>query len=151
MICKNIFTVPPRPNGRRWSFQSYIDYVTIFLEILNPEKHPNCITGSKVTAILLNGLIFPIDGASLGRVCACSQRSKLVLQDFLRKIKGIWFETKTLGKIHNNYFSTVTVIIMSQKEESRSPGWHIKDNGHTYVYCYIIFLDNKSKLGARLD
>ena len=42
------------------------DYVTIFREILNP----NFITGSKVTAILLNGLIFPIGGASSGRVCA---------------------------------------------------------------------------------
>ena len=27
-----------------------IDYVTNFSEIQNPEKHQNCITGSKVTA-----------------------------------------------------------------------------------------------------
>ena len=33
-------------------------------EILNPERHPNCITGSKVTAIFLNGLILSIGGAS---------------------------------------------------------------------------------------
>ena len=31
-----------------------IDYVTIFKESLNPEGHPNRITGSKVTVILLN-------------------------------------------------------------------------------------------------
>ena len=49
-----------------------IDYLTIFNEILNPEEHPNCITGSKVTAILVNWWILPIGGASLGRVCACS-------------------------------------------------------------------------------
>ena len=36
----------------------------IFLEILNPEGHLNCITGSKVTAILLNWWILPIGGAS---------------------------------------------------------------------------------------
>ena len=47
-----------------------------FLTILNIKKkknfkrHPNCITGSKVTAILLNGWILPIGGASSGRVCA---------------------------------------------------------------------------------
>ena len=35
-----------------------------FLEILNLEGHPNRITGSKVTAILLNGWILPIGEAS---------------------------------------------------------------------------------------
>ena len=58
MVCENIFTAPPRPNGHK------IDYVTIFSEILNPEGHPNCITGSKVTAYLLNVWILPIGGAS---------------------------------------------------------------------------------------
>ena len=37
---------------------SHIDYVTIFLEILNLEGHPNCITGSRVTAILPIGVDF---------------------------------------------------------------------------------------------
>ena len=37
-----------------------IDYVTIFKEILNLEGHLNCITGSKVIAILLNWWILPI-------------------------------------------------------------------------------------------
>ena len=36
----------------------------MFKEILNLERHPNCITGSKVTAILLNGWILPIGAAS---------------------------------------------------------------------------------------
>ena len=31
------------------AFSHKIDYVTIFQEILNPEGHPNCITGTKVT------------------------------------------------------------------------------------------------------
>ena len=64
------------------AFSHKIDYVTIFKEILNPEGHPNRITGSKVTASLLNGWIFPIGGASLGRVCSCSLRSRLVYYTF---------------------------------------------------------------------
>ena len=60
------------------AFSHKIDYVTIFKEILNPEGHPNHITGSKVTAILLNGWILPIGGASSGRVCSCSLRIRLV-------------------------------------------------------------------------
>ena len=42
------------------AFSHKIDYVTIFKEILDPEGHANCISGSKVTAILLNGWILPI-------------------------------------------------------------------------------------------
>ena len=49
------------------AFSHKIDYVTIFLEIINPERHPNRITGSKVTAYLLNGWILPIGGASAGK------------------------------------------------------------------------------------
>ena len=45
---------------------------------LNPEGHQNPISGSKVTAILLKRWTLPIGGASLGRVCACRQRSMLV-------------------------------------------------------------------------
>ena len=47
------------------AFSHKIDYVTIVLEILNLEGHPNRITGSRVTAILLNGWILPFGGASL--------------------------------------------------------------------------------------
>ena len=49
-----------------------IDYIKIFEENLKLEGHPNRITGSGVTAILLNGLIFPIGQsgeASWWRVC----------------------------------------------------------------------------------
>ena len=45
---------------------------------LNPEGYQNPISGSKVTVILLKGLIFPIGGVASGRVCACSLRSRLV-------------------------------------------------------------------------
>ena len=40
------------------------NYIDILSEILNPEGHLNCYIASKVTAILLNGLILPTDGAS---------------------------------------------------------------------------------------
>ena len=46
------------------AFIHKIDYVTILKGILYLEGHPNRITGSKVTAILLNGLILPFGGAS---------------------------------------------------------------------------------------
>ena len=45
-------------------FSHKIDYTTISWEIQNLEGHQNCITGSKVTAILLNVCILPIGGAS---------------------------------------------------------------------------------------
>ena len=61
------------------AFSHKIDYVTVLLKILNPEEHLNRVTGSKVTEILLNGWILPICGASSGRDCACSLRSRLVL------------------------------------------------------------------------
>ena len=46
------------------AFSHKIDYVKHFSEILALEGHPNRITGSKVTAILVNGWILPIGGAS---------------------------------------------------------------------------------------
>ena len=55
MVYENIFMAPA--NG---AFSHKIDYVTIFKDILNPEGHPNRITGSKVTAILLNGGFCPL-------------------------------------------------------------------------------------------
>ena len=60
------------------AFSNKIDYVPMFLENLNHEGHPNRITGSKVTMVLLNGWILPIAGALLGIVCACSLHSRLV-------------------------------------------------------------------------
>ena len=44
------------------------EYVTILKEIRNLKGHPNHITGSKVTAILLNGWALPIGGASAVKV-----------------------------------------------------------------------------------
>ena len=41
-----------------------IDYDIVIQTFLNPEGHLNRISGSKVTAILLNGWILPIGGAS---------------------------------------------------------------------------------------
>ena len=77
---------PPTPLRRchaqtgKDSFSSYkIDYVIVIKNFLNPEGHQHPISGSKVTAILLKGLIWPIGGAASGRVCACSLRNRLVL------------------------------------------------------------------------
>ena len=46
------------------AFSHKIGCVTIFRENLNLKGHPNHMTGSKVTAIFLNGWILPIGGAS---------------------------------------------------------------------------------------
>ena len=43
--------------------------LTFFLEIQNLEGHQNRCIGSKVTVILLNGLILPTGGVASGRVC----------------------------------------------------------------------------------
>ena len=49
----------------RGSSSSYkIDYVIVMKTFLHPKGHQNRISGSKVTAILLNGQILPIGGAS---------------------------------------------------------------------------------------
>ena len=45
------------------AFSHEIDFVTIFLKILNLKGHLNRITCSIVTAILLYGWILPIGGA----------------------------------------------------------------------------------------
>ena len=42
------------------AFSHKIDFITIFKEILNPEGHSHRITGSKVTAILLNAGFCPL-------------------------------------------------------------------------------------------
>ena len=63
-----------------------IRYVIGIKNFLNPKEHQNCIRGSKVTAILLKGWILPIGGVALGRVCACSLRSRLVQ----RNIEHFW-------------------------------------------------------------
>ena len=77
--------LPPRSFGRRNaqtvrdSSSSYkIDYVIVMKTFLNPEGHKNRTRGSKVTAILLKGWILLIGGVALGRVFACSLRSRLV-------------------------------------------------------------------------
>ena len=46
------------------AFSHKIDCVNLNWEILNLEGHLICITGSRVTVILLNGWILPVGGAS---------------------------------------------------------------------------------------
>ena len=65
------------------AFSHNIGYVESFKEILNLKGHPDCIAGSKGIAILLNGWILPIGGASLERVCAESIPASLVVNSCL--------------------------------------------------------------------
>ena len=66
VVCGNIFTSLHRHillvgDG---AFSHEIDDGKYFYEIINVEGHLNRFTGSRVTAILLNGWILPIGGAS---------------------------------------------------------------------------------------
>ena len=58
-----------------------IDYVVLIESFLNPEGYQNRISGSKVTVILLKGLILPIGGVHWGRVHTCSLLSRLVYSE----------------------------------------------------------------------
>ena len=46
------------------AFSHKIDCITIVLNILNLKGHPNCITGSRVTATLVNEWILIFGSAS---------------------------------------------------------------------------------------
>ena len=50
--------------GEDGTFSHKIDFLKFFLEILKHKWRPNCITGSRVAAVLLNGGIWPIGDAS---------------------------------------------------------------------------------------
>ena len=75
-----------------------IDYVTIFLEILNLEGHPNYITGSLlVTAIFLNGWILPAGGASAVEGLRPSGLPRLVLTQCYFTLGNLSQCSPTLG------------------------------------------------------
>ena len=63
---------------KRWKMVLSVIKQTILTFFLNLEGHQNRCIGTKVTAILLNKWILPTGGATRGRVCACSLRSRLV-------------------------------------------------------------------------
>ena len=45
---------------------------------MNLKENVYCMTGSKETAILIEGLILPVGVVASGRVCGCNLRSRLV-------------------------------------------------------------------------
>ena len=80
----------PAQTIRARSSNHKIDYDIGIKNFLNPKGHQHPISGSKVTAILLKGWILPMCGASAGRVCTCSLRSRLVFLQ--REINVHWFK-----------------------------------------------------------
>ena len=46
------------------AFSHKVDFLKMYLNILNLKGHSNCITGSRLKVILLNEWILPIGGAS---------------------------------------------------------------------------------------
>ena len=69
-------------------FSHKIDCATIFEEILNLNGHPHIITGLRVRAILLNGCISPIGGASVmeGLLSTGPTPSSLYLEEIIKPI-----------------------------------------------------------------
>ena len=55
-----------------------IPCVIVTKDFVNPERHHNRNTGSKITAIFLKGWILPIGEVASGGVYACSLGSRLV-------------------------------------------------------------------------
>ena len=62
--------------------------IIVIKTYLNAERHQNCISGSKVTAILLKGWVWPIGGASAVRVCNIIN-SLSVAEPFLKTPKSL--------------------------------------------------------------
>ena len=63
----------------------------------------------------------------------------------------IWMKMRMFGfrpeksvKYATNISSAYSEITLSQREVPRSPGWHMNDYGHTYLF-------NKCNLGPRLN
>ena len=79
--------------------------------------HPNRITGSKNTAILMNEWTLLIGGASSGSVCACSLRSRLVFQLFDKQPYTCQVECAAhmllLFKQHQKFATFVSFILYS--------------------------------------
>ena len=72
-----------------------IDYVIMIMNFLNPEEHQNPFSGSKVTAILLRGWIWPIGGVSAGEGLPCSLCSRLFYKGEGFQCYNVDFTTKT--------------------------------------------------------
>ena len=67
------------------AFSLKIDYGKHNKEILNLEGHQDCITGSQVTAPLINGWILPIGGALAIEGLQSMGLPRLVYSQFLLK------------------------------------------------------------------
>ena len=65
------------------------DYVTISKEVLSLKGHQNHITGSKVTAILLNRWILPIGGASAVKGLRLQPAQQACLDHYTGKISTL--------------------------------------------------------------
>ena len=89
----------------------------------NLDGHQNHCIGSKVTAILMNGWILPTGGASWGRFCVCSLRSRLVSLFLNTKVTT----TKNLHPQKREYRNIFTV----KKSPNLKPACF-------YLYCDII-------------
>ena len=133
----------PIANTVKDSSSSYkIHYVIVIKNYKNTEGHQNRITGSKVTAILLKGWIFPIGGVASGRVCACSLRSRLVYKKPLNVV--LW------PKRPNNLGSSSTQKLEEKAKQIlpwTSGNWYKRHNKCGIVQD-VTFLPWKNKFAS---
>ena len=104
---------PPRPNYWRWCFQPKKKQFTIFLNILNLKGHQNGITGSRVTAILLNSWIFPIrqsGEASRWGVCYQPGLLRLVVNQFQILLTLLYDQITKTPTVHS--FEPICEVIV---------------------------------------
>ena len=89
---------------------------------LNPEGHQNCLTGSRVTAILLKGWILLIGGDASGFFLYYLQHSEL--RDFVLLMLLIWqrkictYFTKFIMPLQNK--DTFKMVVATGKPRSRA-------------------------------
>ena len=82
-----------------------IDYVVVIKSYLNPEGHQNPMSGSKVTAILLKGWIWPIGEASAGKGLRSTGLPRLVLPSNARLHNTAYNSSKNTAT-YANYYTT---------------------------------------------
>ena len=102
MVCENIFTPPPALMIKDGAFSFKIDYITFCSENLNLEWHINCITGSKVTAILLNRWILSIGGVALERVCVQPAKQACLMNNTAPNRTALYYTELNCPVLHCN-------------------------------------------------
>ena len=95
--------------------------------MLNFKGNLNCMIGSKVTTVLLEGWILPIGGVASGRVCACSLRSRLVILTrpvFCVVLMYLELNVSVAGTSEHRIYSTLGMCTQHYTDVHNSSGMY---------------------------